>query len=138
MIGIQESLHQILACDSPRLGELFYPKFLSICPAAAAFFDGSNMQMQAHILVNSLQVVVALAEHNYPAAKSYLKILGHRHFQRHIPPEIYVPFRDSMLATLQEFHGDAWDGDLEHDWRRAFDAATEAMMQGYTPEPVFY
>ena len=138
MTGIQESLHRILAYDKPRLGELFYPKFLSACPAAGAFFNGSNMQMQAHILVNSLQVVVALAEHNYPAAKSYLRILGHRHFQRQIPPELYAPFRDAMLATLQEFHADSWNADLERDWRLAFDAATDAMMQGYTHESVFY
>jgi len=59
------------------------------------------------------------------------------HFQR-IPAELFAPFRDAMLATLQEFHADAWDAELEQEWRRAFDAAIEAMLQGYTPEPMHY
>lgn len=138
MSRIRESLKQILACDKPRLGEMFYARFLSSCPAAKEFFDGSNMKMQVHMLVNGLLVVEALAAHNYPSSKSYLKVLGHRHFQRDIPLEMYPPFRDAMLATLQEFHADSWNADLEQEWRVAFDAVIDEMAQGYTSEPVFY
>lgn len=138
MTGIRESLHRILACERPRLGELFYPRFLAACPAAGEFFLGTNMQMQANILINSLQMVVALSQHNYPAAKSYLKIIGHRHFQRQIPEAHYAAFRDAMLDALEEFHAEDWNDELARDWRLAFDDATVAMLQGYTPEPVFY
>lgn len=138
MNTLQESLHQILSHDQHRLGERFYARFLSAHPEASNFFHGTNLEMQAHLLLNSLQMIVALAEHNYPAAKSYLKVVGHRHYQRQIPSELFPPFRDAMLATLQEFHGETWNSERERLWSEAFDAAIAAMLQGYTSDTVLY
>lgn len=138
MNRIQDSLHQILSCHKPRFGELFYDNFLAMCPSARLYFEHTNMQMQIHIVVNGLQMAVAMAGENYPAAKSYLKVLGHRHFERHIPADLYRPFCEAMLVTLRQFHADSWTPELEQDWRSALEAATAAMLEGYTAEPVFY
>jgi hemoglobin-like flavoprotein len=135
---LRDSLHQILACENHRLGERFYENFFTAQPAAREFFRETNLEFQAHILLNSLQMIVALAEHNFPAAKSYLKVVGHRHFQRQIPPELFPPFRDALLATLREFHAETWNSELAKCWNVAIDNATAAMMQGYTSAPVTY
>ena len=138
MASIAESLHQIMACEKNALGDLFYQKFFSAHPEARRYFEATNLKFQAHMLLNGLQMVVALSEHNYIAARSYLKVLGHRHYQREIPRELFPVFRDTMLSTLREFHLSDWNEPLEQQWRAAFDLAIEAMLEGYTAEPVFY
>ena len=138
MNRLNDSLRRIMDCDKPLLGELFYAKLFAAYPAARVFFEHTNMQMQVHILINGLQVAVALAGENYPAARSYLKVVGHRHYQRQIPTELYPLFCDAMLATLREFHTGEWTPELEQEWRRALEASVAAMLEGYTREPVFY
>jgi hemoglobin-like flavoprotein len=138
MSVLQESLHKILASRSPTIGDLFYPRLFAACPEAVAFFDDTEMQVQSHILTNGLQVVVAIGSYGYPAAESYLKIIGHRHFHRKIPADMYAPWGDCMLATLEEFHGAEWNGELAKQWQNAIQIATQAMLKGYTPDPMHY
>jgi hemoglobin-like flavoprotein len=138
MLQLQESLHKILASRSPSIGDLFYPRFFATCPTALQFFADTEMPMQSLILTNGLQVVVAIGMHGYPAAESYLKIIGRRHYIRKIPAELYAPWRDCMLATLEEFHGTEWNDELSMQWRTAIDTATQAMLDGYVPGPLNY
>lgn len=135
---LQQSLHAILSCPRQELGQLFYDKFLTNCPAAAPFFAGLNLQVQAKVLVNSLQAVVACQLNQYPAAESYLTVLGNRHYRRNIPESLYPQFRDAMLATLAEFHGSEWDTELNDQWRAALDRASAVMLRGYLVEHLTY
>ncbi|MDX1947777.1 MAG: globin domain-containing protein [Pirellulaceae bacterium] len=135
---IQQSLHAILACPRQELGQLFYDKFLTNCPDAAPFFAGLDLKVQAKVLINSLQVVVACQFNQYPAAESYLVVLGNRHHRRNIPPSLYPQFREAMLLTLAQFHGDQWNDELEAEWRAALDRATEWMLSGYVVDHMTY
>ena len=135
---LEASLHQILSCPRQRLGQLFYDDFLASCPDAAPYFAGLNLDMQAKVLINTLQAIVAYQVHRYPAADSYLVMEGNRHHQRRIPEGLYPKFRDAMLRTLAGFHGSDWDADLEAEWRAAFGIAIEAMLRGYVQQHLTY
>lgn len=117
---------------------MFYDEFLSACPAAKPYFDGLDLKVQARVLIASLQMVVACKLHNYPAALSYLTLLGNRHHRRNIPHELYPPFRDAMLLTLAKHHGDGWDEQLRAEWHDAFNVAIEAMLDGYRAQHLTY
>jgi hemoglobin-like flavoprotein len=68
-----------------------------------------------------------------PAAiNQYLKILGHRHGERNIPPDLYPPFRDCLLETLSCFHGSDWSNVLQAQWHAAIEKASDVMLQGYS------
>src|SRR4030095_370140 len=107
-------------------------------PEARCYFSQLDLDTQAKILVNSLQVVVAHAVHRYPAAISYLQILGNRHHRRGVPPGLYPQFQGAMLTTLAEFHGASWTEELADEWRDALDGASEVMLTGYQADYLGY
>lgn len=135
---LQESLNEILQSPKNRFGDMFYGRFLGECPAARPHFAGINLETQANILVNTLQVVVSHDSHRFPATGEYLKIIGRRHFQQQIPSELYPEFNRALLATLAEFHGPAWSPELAEAWRRALDLCVVEMLKGYESGPVTY
>lgn len=135
---IQASLHEILSCKRQQLGQMFYDKFLSVCPEAAPFFADLNLDTQAKVLINGLQAVVACRVHAYPAVTDYLMLLGNRHHRWQIPQSLFPRFQESMLRTLADFHGSSWDAELEYQWREAFETAIEMMGRGYLVEHLKY
>jgi hemoglobin-like flavoprotein len=137
-VTLQESLNEILQSPKNRLGNLFYGRFLNECPAAREHFSGINLETQANILVNTLQVVVSHDSHRFPATGEYLKIIGRRHFQQKIPSTLYADFNRALLATLAEFHGPAWTPELAEAWRQALDVCAVEMLKGYTSGPITY
>jgi Hemoglobin-like flavoprotein len=135
---LQESLHRILQQGKGELGKKFYATFFAVCPEARGFFENVDLDVQANVLVNALHVVVSHGSHRFPATESYLKILGHRHHQRHIPAAMYPRFFDAMLMVLEEFHGDSWGPELAQEWRQAFDLTGQAMTAGHVDGPLYY
>lgn len=129
-MNIQESLHLVLA-NQDLFGRLFYDTFFARCPEARRHFADVNMEQQALLLTLALKVVEAHYVHGYPAMVLYLQHLGHKHHTRQVPPELYPPFGDALLAALEQFHGDAWDAGAARQWREAFDRAAERMLLGY-------
>jgi hemoglobin-like flavoprotein len=127
---ISESLEQIL--DATDLfGESFYELFLSTYPEVQEYFEGVNMSRQAVMLTMALTIVEQHATSQYPATKKYLRHLGETHYERGIPEELYEQWRDAMLETLYQFHGDQWDLQLATQWREAIEGAIKVMFQGY-------
>jgi hemoglobin-like flavoprotein len=138
MQHLQESLHRILRHGKGELGKSFYAKLFEACPQARPFFDGVDLEVQANVLVNALHVVVSHGCHRFPATQAYLKILGHRHHQRHIPAAMYAPFFEVLLCVLEEFHGDSWGPDLAQEWHDAFDLTAAAMTTGHQDGQLCY
>lgn len=130
-MDIAESIHQIQSREE-IVTDLFYDIFLDRHPEVRQYFVGVNLDHQAAVLRMSLLLI----EHHYqkatPALREWLKVLGHRHAQRDIPVSHYPAFRDCLLETLGRFHGADWSDDLERQWRLAIEAATAAMLQGYS------
>jgi hemoglobin-like flavoprotein len=131
IVDIAESIQQILSREEV-VTDLFYDIFLDRHPEVREYFIGVNLNHQAAVL----RMMLLLVEHHYqqatPALRDWLKVLGYRHAQRRIPVKHYPAFRDCLLETLGRFHGRDWSEDLERQWRVAIEAATAAMLQGYS------
>jgi hemoglobin-like flavoprotein len=133
-MDIQESMHRLLQ-SKEMFGSLFYEVFFTRCPEARAYFAGINMQHQSALLTIALKVLEAYHTDSYPAMAEYLKYLGHKHHMRAVLPELYPQWRDALLDTLEQFHGDDWSEAVSRQWREAFEKAYQVMLVGYQ-EPV--
>ena len=109
----------------------FYDLFLNRHPEAQPYFEGVNLEHQATLLTMALIMIESHYSHEYPATEHYLKVLGHRHHHDAIPPELFPKFRDCLIETLSEVHGEEWDDVLAGHWRAAIDKATSTMLEGY-------
>jgi hemoglobin-like flavoprotein len=136
IVDIAESIQQILSREEV-VTDLFYRDFLDRHPEVREFFLGVNLHHQAAVLRMSLALIERHYQQVTPAMREYLKVLGHRHALRKIPVAYYAGFRDCLVETLCRFHGADWTNDLEKEWRVAIDAATEAMLQGYSGPAVY-
>ncbi|MFN0054483.1 MAG: globin domain-containing protein [Planctomycetales bacterium] len=130
---ITQSVQAILSREV-IVTDLFYDIFLDRHPAVRDYFVGVDLTQQAAVL----RMMLLMIEHHYtqptPAARHYLQVLGQRHAQRHIPPELFPHFRDCLLETLGRFHGSEWSPDLKREWHAAIDAASKTMLDAYSPD----
>ena len=138
MQHLQESLHRILRHGKGELGKAFYARFFETCPEARPFFKDVDLEVQANVLLNALHIVVSHGCHRFPATEAYLKILGQRHHQRHIPATMYPGFFAVLLEVLAEFHGESWGPELEQQWREAFELTGRTMAAGHIDGPAYY
>ncbi|HID23174.1 MAG TPA: hypothetical protein EYP14_12335 [Planctomycetaceae bacterium] len=129
-MDINESVEAILS-DKQVMCELFFRRFLEKHPEARQYFADADMTKQANFLTIALAIIEDHYEHEYRTTEHYLKVLGTRHRKWGIPVELYAPFRDCLLETMAEFHGDDWTEELAGQWRKAIDKATETMLEGY-------
>jgi hemoglobin-like flavoprotein len=130
-VHITESLDKILS-NRELLTQRFYTENLfKTHPEFASYFDGANMKVQSLMLMMALQGVVCVISGSYPAVEQYLRYLGTKHHRRGIPQELYPKFCDVLLATVEEFHGEAWNEELACQWRAALEGATAMMREGY-------
>lgn len=126
-----ESLHLLLAREQV-VTDLFYVKYLGRYPELEEHFVDVDMDQQAVLLRMALSVIHQYHEHRYPAAEQYLLVLGRKHARRGIPLELYPEWRDCMLDTLEQVHGNDWSDELEAEWTEAIETAIEVIRQGYT------
>jgi hemoglobin-like flavoprotein len=127
---IADSLRKIM--ESERLfGSMFYDVFFERCPQAKAYFEGVDMRRQALVLTMALQMMEQYHTNNYAAIDHYLRHIGHRHDERTVPKKLYTDWRESLLATLEQFLGADWSDELAEEWGVAIEAATTAMFRGY-------
>lgn len=130
-MDITQSIQHILSREEV-VTDLFYDIFLDRHPEVREFFIGVNLHHQAAVLRMMLLVIERHYQQVTPAMREYLKVLGHRHAERKIPVAHFPSFRDCLLETLSRFHGPDWSENLEREWRVAIEAATAAMLQGYS------
>ena len=130
-MDIQESVEQILQ-RGEILADRFYAVFLDRHPEARAYFAGVDLKRQAVLLTMTLKLMEQHHVHGFPAIVSYLKYLGHRHrVHLKIPADLYPPFGVCLLEALREFHGEAWNPNLEDQWREAIEGAVAVMTEDY-------
>jgi hemoglobin-like flavoprotein len=130
-VQISESLDLILS-ERKLITERFYTeKLFKNHPEFVSYFDGANMKVQPMMLMMALQGVVYFLRGNFPAVKMYLQYLGTRHRKFGIPQELFPKFCDALVATIAEFHGEAWNEELANQWRAALTGATNIMLEGY-------
>lgn len=129
-MDIGESVSRVLA-SREVFGRSFYPEFFRRCPEARVHFEGLDMERQALAVTMALTLIEQHHRHAYPAVENYLEMLGHAHDHRGVPPGLYGPWSEAMLAALAAFHGDAWDEGLARQWRAALAGASRVMLEGY-------
>jgi hemoglobin-like flavoprotein len=129
-VDIHQSLKTILDSDT-LFGEAFYKTFFERCPDAKQYFDGINMERQALVVTMALTLIEQHYTNGYSAVEQYLRHLGNRHKERHVPPPLYPQWRDAMLAVLEDFHGEDWGEALAGQWREAIDGVSDSMLFGY-------
>jgi hemoglobin-like flavoprotein len=131
---IQESMIRVLE-KRDDLAALFYEEFFERHPEATPLFAGVNLKYQTVLLTMALGVIEKHYLNGFPATAMYLKYLGHKHHQRAVPPELYPKWVESLLRTLEKFHGTDWDAEAAGQWRAALEKAAGVMLLGYE-EPV--
>jgi hemoglobin-like flavoprotein len=128
---IAESLDRILS-ERQLVTERFYTeKLFKVHPEFIPFFSNTNMRVQPLMLTVALQGVVSLVGGKYPAVQEYLRYLGTRHRRHGVPQDLIPKFCNMLVATVEEFHGEAWDEELARQWRTALERATAIMLEGY-------
>jgi len=129
-MAIEQSIQRLLA-EKSTIVRLFYDRFPAEHADVRDYFVDVDLEQQAVVLTMALVMVESYFSHAYPATRHYLKVLGHRHHERQIPPELYPKFCECLLKTLAEFHGNDWDTELSIEWRDALEMASKAMLDGY-------
>jgi hemoglobin-like flavoprotein len=127
---IKESLKKILESDRV-FGEMFYEVFFDHCPEAKPYFAETDMDRQALVLTMVLTLVEQHYNNDFTAVDEYLQHIGTRHADRGIAKYLYTPWRDAILKTLEQFHGDEWSTHLAEQWGDAIETVTETMFRGY-------
>ena len=129
-MDICDSVHQVLG-QKESFADVFYLVFLENYPEVRQHFAQVNFKHQNALLTMALMVMERHYRYHYPATEMYLNYLGTKHDERGIPPQLYPLFRDALMASLQRFHGQAWDDHLAQQWRIAIDETMESMIRGY-------
>jgi hemoglobin-like flavoprotein len=129
-MDIQQSMNRILE-QKETLADLFYLVFLERYPELRPHFERVNMKGQVALLTMALMVMERHYHHSYPATEMYLRYLGTKHHDRHIPSADFPKFRAAMLASLERFHSKDWNPHLARQWAEAIDKASAAMLDGY-------
>jgi hemoglobin-like flavoprotein len=128
---IAESLDQIMS-QQKLITERFYTeKLFQAYPEFVSFFSSTNMRVQQLMLMMALQGVGRVLGSSPPAVEEYLRYLGTRHRKHGIPPEFFPKFCEMLVATIADFHGEAWSDELAQEWRAALARASTIMLEGY-------
>lgn len=110
----------------------FYDRFLDRHAELRHHFEQRDLELQASIVTMALVSVEAYYSHRFPATEHYLKVLGHRHYHNGIRREDFPKFRDVLLETLRDFHGEQWSDELAQEWFDAINLAVDVMLEGYS------
>jgi len=129
-MDIEKSLELILQ-SGDKFGSSFYDVFFERCPKAAEYFKDTDMHRQSLVLTMALQLLAQYYTNGFNSIEQYLQAMGTRHDDKDIPKEMYTDWRESMLTTLGNFHGDRWSDELAQQWHEAIERASEAMFRGY-------
>lgn len=129
-MNITESLDSILG-SRDLLGDIFYPEFFEAYPHLRSYFADVNMKRQSVLLTNALTVIRQFYVSSYPAVEQYLRYLGSKHHDLKVPPDSYDLWKQTMLVTLERFHGADWSAELAGEWQRAIEQAAAVMVAGY-------
>jgi hemoglobin-like flavoprotein len=127
---IQASLEHVLRSEQV-FGETFYRNFFQRHPAAVEFFSRADLKRLAALLPVQLTMIEVFHNTRSPASEEYFRALGVKHHNWGIPEDAYAAFCDSLLETLQSFHGELWSEDLAEQWRAALNAAVGKMLEAY-------
>ncbi len=126
---LQASL-QIVAPRADELIAAFYDRLFTAHPEVREMFP-AVMDIQHERLLKA--VIALVTRYDDPdRLLPGLTAMGERHDRYGVRLEHYAMVAECLLATLNEFAGDAWTPEVEGAWTRAYTFAAGAMIQGAT------
>ncbi|HUD79444.1 MAG TPA: globin domain-containing protein [Streptosporangiaceae bacterium] len=103
----------------------FYADLFLKHPETRPLFPVSMQAQRAH-LVEALVTIVSAVDDVHDLT-AFLRDLGRGHRKFGALAEHYGAVGDSLLATFAYFCGEAWDAELEADWRGAYELIASVM-----------
>jgi NAD(P)H-flavin reductase/hemoglobin-like flavoprotein len=103
----------------------FYSDLFLRHPETRSMFPVSMQAQRAH-LVDALVSIVASVD-NVDSLAVFLADLGRGHRKFGTLGGHYDAVCESLLATFAHFSGEAWDADLEADWKGAYELIASVM-----------
>jgi hemoglobin-like flavoprotein len=129
-MDIAGSIEKILESED-LLGGKFYDRFFVECPHLKTYFQGVDMERQSAMLTSAIVLVETIHSKSSEGLSPYLRLLGKQHKDRGISVDDFTDWAESMLRTLQEFHGDDWSKPLEREWYAAMMKSVKIMLEAY-------
>ncbi len=123
-----ESSFNLLAPRAQELADRFYAKLFTEHREVRTMFP-RDMSDQKQKLVASLVLVVRNLR-TPEKLHQPLVDMGQRHVGYGTQAEHYPVVRDTLVAVMGEMAGDAWNDQLESDWKSAVDFVASVMLEG--------
>lgn len=124
---LRESFALVTERD-PDLTLHFYETLFARHPRLEPLFR-RDREVQAKMLAEALAAVLDHLE-DAPWLDATLRHMGEQHVGYGVTPDMYGPVGESLLATLADAAGDAWDPQLEAAWKEAYGAISGLMLAG--------
>jgi hemoglobin-like flavoprotein len=124
-----ETTFDLVAPRGDELMDVFYSRLFAAAPAVRPLFAGTDMNRQKAMLLSTL-VLLRKSMRNLDAIVPTLRALGARHVAYGAEPQHYVLVGQTLIASLAEIAGDAWQPEHELAWAAAFAVIADVMLTG--------
>jgi hemoglobin-like flavoprotein len=128
-VRLLQSSFELVTRSEPELAARFYDNLFTRYPQTRPLFADVPMDRQQQMLTEALAAVVTHLEDG-AWLDSTLRILGRRHAQYGITPQMYDWVGDALLTTLAQIAGPKWTDELAGAWADAYGAVAGLMQQG--------
>lgn len=115
-----------LSTDGSAITELFYQRLFEIDPSTRELFANADMAAQRSKLLQALGIIVADLERP-DALAPVLQSMGRRHLAYGVRKRHYSSVGDALLWSFGQGLGDAWTGEAETAWERAYALVADMM-----------
>lgn len=115
----------------PGFFRAFYDDFFARCPEAKPRFAQTNFERQTNLLRHAIGLLLIFPSQP-PTEPSLLTRVAARHSRRdlNIPPALYSPFIDSLIATARKYDAE-FSPAVEQAWRAALAPGVAYMQAKY-------
>jgi hemoglobin-like flavoprotein len=123
-----EKSFNLLAPRAQELSDRFYAKLFVQHPEVRPMFP-RDMSGQKQKLIASLSLVVKNLQKPENLREPLLE-MGKRHVDYGTLPEQYPVVRGVLVSVMADMAGEAWNTQLDVDWKVAIDFVSSIMIEG--------
>ncbi|VAW61120.1 Methyl-accepting chemotaxis protein I (serine chemoreceptor protein), partial [hydrothermal vent metagenome] len=125
-----ENSFNLLAPQAEELVRRFYDELFRRAPAVIPMFSNTTPAEQQKKLLAALKLVVENVR-NPEALAPVLSTMGERHQGYGALPEHYPIVASTLVDTMKEMAGDAWNSTIESAWTQALKVIAKVMLDAY-------
>jgi len=128
-VELLEKSFELVAPQGEALVATFYQHLFADYPQVKPLFADADMKQQQLKLLASLKLVVENLRRPEDLT-TVLERLGLRHLDYGTTEDHYPAVGATLLKSLAEIAGDAWNEELNQAWSEAYEAISEIMVAG--------